>query len=357
MKRFLMLLALISLAQGQAHAQTFVLACPADWGAADNCGGCGQLIWSAPDANDKVQTSDRTKDAFQYWTRLGDLPASAPVSISTGKTEGQAATCAGITGKKTAGELLGAPVPNPPPVTPPEPGTGSVTLNWTTPLTNNDGSALTNLSGYRVEWFLSTAQSGLSFMVTSPGVLTYTVTGLVTGTYTFRVYSEAGTTESAPATLPNIDVIGAALPPPPTCDAAPANITKTIACPTGTTGSWTQTQGWIAAAYPVCWTAGAPTPASAPTGACTPPPPPPKAWKVQPNGTTTTRPAYEAVLPLTGTALVRGNQDGAIAVGKPCLGEVFKIGTTSYRTIANSDAVLASPTYAGRLHVAVCTLQ
>jgi hypothetical protein len=63
---------------------------------------------------------------------------------------------------------------------------------------------------------------------------------------------------------------------------------------------------------------------------------------------------YEAVLPLTGTTLVRGNADGKIAVGKPCGSQVFVEGTTSYRSVANSDVQLNSPTYASRNHVAVC---
>jgi hypothetical protein len=65
---------------------------------------------------------------------------------------------------------------------------------------------------------------------------------------------------------------------------------------------------------------------------------------------------YEAVLNAAGSALVRGNTEGSIQVGKPCGAEVFKISTNSYRAIAESDASLASPTYKGRKHVAICVL-
>lgn len=66
-------------------------------------------------------------------------------------------------------------------------------------------------------------------------------------------------------------------PPPTTCTTPqPAAETRTQTCPSGTTGSWSQTRTYSAAAYPTCWTAGAWTPATAPSGACTPvvtPPP------------------------------------------------------------------------------------
>lgn len=67
-------------------------------------------------------------------------------------------------------------------------------------------------------------------------------------------------------------------PPPPTCTTPqPATQTRTQTCPSGTTGSWSQTLAYSAAPYPTCWTAGAWTPASAPSGACTavPTTPPP----------------------------------------------------------------------------------
>ena len=68
-------------------------------------------------------------------------------------------------------------------------------------------------------------------------------------------------------------------PPPPTCTAPrPPQETRTQTCPAGTTGTWSQSRTYDAAAYPTCWTAGAWTPAEAPAGSCVPvvdPPPPP----------------------------------------------------------------------------------
>jgi len=61
-----------------------------------------------------------------------------------------------------------------------------------------------------------------------------------------------------------------------TCPARPADETRTQSCPSGTTGTWSQSRTYSSAAYPTCWTAGAWTPSSAPAGYCvtdTNPPP------------------------------------------------------------------------------------
>lgn len=58
-------------------------------------------------------------------------------------------------------------------------------------------------------------------------------------------------------------------PDPSTCAAQPAAEVRVGACPTGTTGTWTQTRTYSSSPYPTCWTAGDWLPASAPAGACT----------------------------------------------------------------------------------------
>jgi hypothetical protein len=63
----------------------------------------------------------------------------------------------------------------------------------------------------------------------------------------------------------------------PTCPAKPPVATRSVQCPTGTSGTWTQTQDFASAAYPQCWTVLPWAPTSPPAGSCTPiaPPPPP----------------------------------------------------------------------------------
>lgn len=74
----------------------------------------------------------------------------------------------------------------------------------------------------------------------------------------------------------------------PTCTTLqPAPVVSTITCPTGTTGTWSQTAVYSAAAYPTCWTLGTPTPASPPSGSCPPvvvTPPPTTGYSVYKDG-------------------------------------------------------------------------
>jgi len=54
-----------------------------------------------------------------------------------------------------------------------------------------------------------------------------------------------------------------------TCSSRPADESRSVSCPSGTTGSWSQSRTYASAAYPTCWTPGEWTPNSAPDGYCT----------------------------------------------------------------------------------------
>ena len=64
-------------------------------------------------------------------------------------------------------------------------GTGTATLSWTEPAERTDGSALTNLAGYRVYFGTSRGYYPNVIDVPSPSALGYEVTGLASGTYYF----------------------------------------------------------------------------------------------------------------------------------------------------------------------------
>jgi hypothetical protein len=65
--------------------------------------------------------------------------------------------------------------------------TGSATLSWIPPTTNTDGSALTNLAGYRVRWGTTAGNYPNSATLNNPGLTSYVVSSLVPGTYYFVV--------------------------------------------------------------------------------------------------------------------------------------------------------------------------
>lgn len=219
--------------------------------------------------------------------------------------------------------------------------TGPAQISWSAPTVDSAGNPVT-VSGYIIQY--GTTDFSYSQSV-SALVTTYTFNSLAAGTWQFRVVAlDASGGRSAPSTPVTLVIGGSSAG---TCAAAPATATQTVACPTGTTGTWTQTHGWTSAAYPTCWTANAWSPTSAPAGACTTAA---VTWK-----TSAAESVFEAVLPVSGSALVQGNSVGTVAAGKTCGAEVYKIGTASYRRISDSDASLRSPTYAGRVNTAVCT--
>jgi hypothetical protein len=65
--------------------------------------------------------------------------------------------------------------------------TGSATVNWTPPTTNTDGSALTDLAGYRVAYGRTVDALDESATVSNAGLSSYTVEGLSQGTWYFAV--------------------------------------------------------------------------------------------------------------------------------------------------------------------------
>ena len=77
---------------------------------------------------------------------------------------------------------------------------GSASLSWTAPTTNSDGSALTNLAGYRIHYGTTTAMTQI-LQVASPGITTYTLGNLSSGTWYFAMSAYAGT--GAESTLSN----------------------------------------------------------------------------------------------------------------------------------------------------------
>jgi hypothetical protein len=180
----------------------------------------------APTISGSPATSVQVNTAYNFTPTAADAdgdtltfsitnkPTWATFSASTGKLSGTpTATGAsnGIViavtdGKSTAVALAAFSITvaaAPPPVT-----TSSVTLNWGVPTANTDGSALTDLAGYRISYGKSAGNLDTSVQVAGTGLTTYTIDGLTSGTWYFAIKSySAGGTESSlsnavSATLP-----------------------------------------------------------------------------------------------------------------------------------------------------------
>jgi hypothetical protein len=72
--------------------------------------------------------------------------------------------------------------------------TGSVTLSWTPPTENEDGSLLVDLAGYWIYWRNTADTVTESMKIDNPGVSMIVIDNLVAGTYEFAMtsYNAAG---------------------------------------------------------------------------------------------------------------------------------------------------------------------
>lgn len=71
---------------------------------------------------------------------------------------------------------------------------GAATVSWTPPTQNTDGSTLSNLAGFRISYGTSASALDQTVQIANPGLATYTITGLSSGTWYFAVtaYNSAG---------------------------------------------------------------------------------------------------------------------------------------------------------------------
>jgi hypothetical protein len=73
---------------------------------------------------------------------------------------------------------------------------GSATLSWSAPTLNTDGSALTNLAGYRILYGTSASNLSQTIQLSNPGVTSYAIENLAPGTYYFAVRAFTSSAES-----------------------------------------------------------------------------------------------------------------------------------------------------------------
>lgn len=250
----------------------------------------------------------------------------------------------------TATSIVFGTAPPPPP--PPPTVTGEATISWTTSPTCVEGTPSTNcaITAYRLEY----GQGGnFPNSVNLGNVLTYKLV-IAEGTWQARVIAIAGTVESQPSNAVTFTVTGTSTPIDCVVSDWSAWSTPSWSTCVGGTQSRTETRTRTILTAPANGGAACPslTESRVVSQACTAT----KTWKVAATSSGS-RPVYEAVLNAAGSATVRGNTEGSVAVGVSCGVEAFKVSTNSYREVAESDITLASPTYKGRRHTAICTLQ
>lgn len=81
---------------------------------------------------------------------------------------------------------------------------GQCQLTWTLPTANTDGTALTNLSGYRMYSGCDTCPLGLYKQIAVPSTLFLDITGFAPGTYAFALTAYNTTANESSKTVPLI---------------------------------------------------------------------------------------------------------------------------------------------------------
>jgi hypothetical protein len=138
--------------------------------------------------NFRPTAADANNDSLTF--TAANLPSWAALNQSTGAVTGtpdnaDVGTYSGITitvSDGTASASLSAFA-----ITVTDIGTGAATLSWTPPTQNSDGSALTDLSGFRIAYGRSAGSLDRSVSLTNPSLNRYMVENLSSGTWFFAV--------------------------------------------------------------------------------------------------------------------------------------------------------------------------
>ena len=114
----------------------------------------------------------------------GTVPLNSAGLVPPAATGGTAPTPAPAPAPAPAS----APAPTSAPVSSPAP-TGSATVSWTAPSTRVDASpiSLGELAGYWVYWGTSASNLSKAVKISGASATSYTLTGLSSGTYYFKV--------------------------------------------------------------------------------------------------------------------------------------------------------------------------
>ena len=174
----------------------------------------GTVTWSDGDSTAKSvtvpvsNTASGKRFALALTSVEGDAdfgtPAAATVQVSTSAMVPSGSSSSGATsgsnsGASSSSSSSGGSGSSGSAATP---TTGAVTLSWAAPTENTNGSALTNLSGYVINYGTSTTAMTQTISINTVGTLSYVIGGLSSGTWYFEVVSvNASGVQSNPSSV------------------------------------------------------------------------------------------------------------------------------------------------------------
>jgi hypothetical protein len=161
----------------------------------------GFQSWATDTAQRPVVYSIKNKPAWlQFDTRYGHLYGTAPVSaigtysnivisasdgVSTASLPAFSIQVTSSTGASGGGTPTGGSP------------TGAATLTWRPPTQNTNGSTLSGLAGYKINYGTSASQLTHTVQLANPGLTSYVVENLAPGTYFFGIEAYTGSSTSA----------------------------------------------------------------------------------------------------------------------------------------------------------------
>ena len=133
----------------------------------------------------KPTATDADQDTVTF--AIANKPAWAAFNATTGALTGTPAatdvgTYSGITISATDGKAVSGLQPFPITVAAATAATGSVSLAWTPPTQNADGSTLTDLSGYTIHYGATSKNYTQSVVLTNAGLTRYQLDSIPSGT-------------------------------------------------------------------------------------------------------------------------------------------------------------------------------
>jgi hypothetical protein len=143
-------------------------------------------------------TSDPTGDTLRFG--IANQPGWSTFNTTTGEIKGTPTSTDvgvyhGVTVTVTAGTQMRALAFD---VEVVQVGTSSLTLSWTPPTQNEDGTPLTNLAGYRIRFGMQSGNYTGVINLDNPGLTSYVLGGLAAGTYyiVISAYNQNGVESS-----------------------------------------------------------------------------------------------------------------------------------------------------------------
>lgn len=149
------------------------------------------------------RASDANGDALSF--SIANKPSWAAFNTVTGALTGtpaaaQVGTYSNVTIRVSDGRASASLAPFSIAVT--QASNGNATLSWVPPTQNTDGSALTNLAGYRIYYGTSATSLTQVIQVANAGMATYVIENLSPATYHFAL--KAYTSNGAESSLSNV---------------------------------------------------------------------------------------------------------------------------------------------------------